>query len=270
MRALGRWLPPVLLVVALVAAWQIAASTGFLADTLGLESFLVPSPSEIADVMWQDRSLLADNAWVTFYEIVAGFLVALSDAHNQRDFRGRGFEDGVRGERRRDEDDRHIRARLADSLVDGREDWHAVLLFSTTLRVDGGDDVGPVGDRAAHVVRAFGPDALDHEAGISIDKHSHLAKSEGAISGFRFGERPRGRVRMPGERGYRGRRLVSGAKPQKRVVPLARDSPGPAPAAPVVLAPSTLGAASTRLPRSAGTRLGTSHAGRSHRDGSAR
>ncbi len=77
MRALGRWLPPVLLVVALVAAWQIAASTGFLADTLGLESFLVPSPSEIADVMWQDRSLLADNAWVTFYEIVAGFLVAL-------------------------------------------------------------------------------------------------------------------------------------------------------------------------------------------------
>jgi len=76
-RALGRWLPPVLLVVALVAAWQIAASTGFLADTLGLESFLVPSPSEIADVMWQDRSLLADNAWVTFYEIAAGFLVAL-------------------------------------------------------------------------------------------------------------------------------------------------------------------------------------------------
>jgi len=76
-KALGRWLPPVLLVVALVAAWQIAASTGFLADTLGLESFLVPSPSEIADVMWQDRSLLADNAWVTFYEIVAGFLVAL-------------------------------------------------------------------------------------------------------------------------------------------------------------------------------------------------
>ena len=77
MRALGRWLPPVLLVLALVAAWQIAASTGFLADTLGLESFLVPSPSEIADVMWQDRSLLADNAWVTFYEIAAGFLVAL-------------------------------------------------------------------------------------------------------------------------------------------------------------------------------------------------
>lgn len=77
MKALGRWLPPVLLVVALVALWQIAASTGFLADTLGLESFLVPSPSEIADVMWSDRSLLADNAWVTLYEIVAGFLVAL-------------------------------------------------------------------------------------------------------------------------------------------------------------------------------------------------
>ena len=77
MKAHARWLPPVVVVVALVAAWQIAASTGLLAATLGLESFLVPPPSEIADVMWQDRSLLADNAWVTFYEIVAGFLVAL-------------------------------------------------------------------------------------------------------------------------------------------------------------------------------------------------
>ena len=77
MKTLGRWLPPILLVVLLIGLWQVAASTGFLADTLGLENFLVPSPKEIADVMWKDRDLLADNAWVTLYEIVAGFFVAL-------------------------------------------------------------------------------------------------------------------------------------------------------------------------------------------------
>ena len=42
-------LAPLALIAALIAAWQIAADTGALADLLGLESFLVPAPSEIAD-----------------------------------------------------------------------------------------------------------------------------------------------------------------------------------------------------------------------------
>ena len=75
--ALRRWLPPVILVTVLIGLWQLAASSGFMADALGLESFLVPSPAEIADALWIDRDLLAENAWVTFYEIVAGFAVAL-------------------------------------------------------------------------------------------------------------------------------------------------------------------------------------------------
>ena len=66
-----------LFVVLLVAAWQLAASTGFLADVLGLDSFLVPSPAEIADSLATDRSLLAENAWVTFQEVIAGFAAAL-------------------------------------------------------------------------------------------------------------------------------------------------------------------------------------------------
>ena len=74
---LGRWLPPLLLLAALVGAWQIAASSGALADLLGLESFLVPSPAEIADSLWQNRSLLAENAWVTLREILFGLLCAL-------------------------------------------------------------------------------------------------------------------------------------------------------------------------------------------------
>jgi putative hydroxymethylpyrimidine transport system permease protein len=72
-----RWLLPLLLLAALTGAWQLAASTGLLADLLGLEEFLVPSPAEIAEALWQNRSLLADNAWVTLREIVFGLICAL-------------------------------------------------------------------------------------------------------------------------------------------------------------------------------------------------
>ena len=56
------WALPILLVVMLVGVWQLAAVSGFLADRLGLEDFLVPAPAEIAEVLWQDRSLIAENA----------------------------------------------------------------------------------------------------------------------------------------------------------------------------------------------------------------
>jgi len=72
-----RWLLPALLLAALIGAWQLAASTGAMADVLGLEDFLVPSPAEIADALWENRSLLADNAWVTLQEIVLGLGCAL-------------------------------------------------------------------------------------------------------------------------------------------------------------------------------------------------
>ncbi len=72
-----RWLLPTLLLAGLIGAWQIAASSGALADVLGLESFLVPSPAEIAESLWQNRSLLADNTWVTLREILLGFGCAL-------------------------------------------------------------------------------------------------------------------------------------------------------------------------------------------------
>ncbi|HTU15039.1 MAG TPA: ABC transporter permease [Solirubrobacterales bacterium] len=77
MRAVRHWLPPVVLILALLGLWQLAASSGFMADTLDLEDFLVPSPSQILDVLWQDRDLIAENARVTLVEIVAGFGVAL-------------------------------------------------------------------------------------------------------------------------------------------------------------------------------------------------
>lgn len=73
-----RWALPALLLAALVAAWQVAASTGFLADVLGLEEFLVPSPAEVASSLWESRSLLAENAWVTLREILLGLACALA------------------------------------------------------------------------------------------------------------------------------------------------------------------------------------------------
>lgn len=68
-----RWLLPGLLVAALIGAWQIAASTGALASVLNLEEFLVASPAEVASSLWENRALLAENAWVTLREVLLGF-----------------------------------------------------------------------------------------------------------------------------------------------------------------------------------------------------
>lgn len=72
-----RWILPALLLAALFGAWQIAASTGAIAEALSLEDFLVPSPAEIAGALWENRSLLAENAWVTLREMLLGILAAL-------------------------------------------------------------------------------------------------------------------------------------------------------------------------------------------------
>lgn len=72
-----RWLLPGLFLLLLLAAWQLAASTGTLADLFGLEDFLVPSPAEIGEAAWESRSQLADNTWVTLQEILLGMACAL-------------------------------------------------------------------------------------------------------------------------------------------------------------------------------------------------
>ena len=72
-----RWLLPTLFLLSLLGAWQLAASTGVLADVFGLEDFLVPSPAEIGEAIWENRSQLAENTWVTLQEIVLGMACAL-------------------------------------------------------------------------------------------------------------------------------------------------------------------------------------------------
>jgi putative hydroxymethylpyrimidine transport system permease protein len=73
-----RYVLPAIVLALLIGAWQLAATSGFLANVLNLEDFLVPAPSEIAKTLWEDRSLLADNAWVTLKEVLLGFACAVA------------------------------------------------------------------------------------------------------------------------------------------------------------------------------------------------
>jgi putative hydroxymethylpyrimidine transport system permease protein len=70
-------LAPAVVIVVLVAAWELAAQWHLLADLLSIEDFLVPAPSEVAESLWQQRSLLAEDAWVTLREVLLGFALAL-------------------------------------------------------------------------------------------------------------------------------------------------------------------------------------------------
>ncbi len=72
-----RWLPPLAVVVALLGLWELAAQWDWIADALNIKPFLIPAPSEIAQSLWDDRELLAEDAWVTVQEVVLGFALAL-------------------------------------------------------------------------------------------------------------------------------------------------------------------------------------------------
>jgi NitT/TauT family transport system permease protein/putative hydroxymethylpyrimidine transport system permease protein len=74
---LRRWVLPALLLAGLVGAWQFAASNNSVVEALHIEPFLVPSPAEVASSLWENRSLLAENAWVTLREMVFGIIWAL-------------------------------------------------------------------------------------------------------------------------------------------------------------------------------------------------
>lgn len=63
--------PPLLIVVLLVAAWQLYVDTG------GVDDLLLASPSQIAQALWDDRALLLDNFAVTAIEVGLGVLLAL-------------------------------------------------------------------------------------------------------------------------------------------------------------------------------------------------
>ena len=73
-----RWLPPLAVIAALLGLWELAARWELIADALSIEPFLVPAPSDVAESLWTDRELLAENAWVTVQEVLLGFAIAVA------------------------------------------------------------------------------------------------------------------------------------------------------------------------------------------------
>ncbi len=71
-----RVVAPLIVLAALIGLWELAARWDLLADALRIEPFLVPAPSDVAESLWRDRGLLADNAWVTVQEVLLGFAIA--------------------------------------------------------------------------------------------------------------------------------------------------------------------------------------------------
>ena len=68
-RLLVEWLPALVVFVAGIAVWE-GAVRGF-----GIENFLLPAPSDIAEILASDRGELWSAAFFTFREALAGFAV---------------------------------------------------------------------------------------------------------------------------------------------------------------------------------------------------
>ena len=71
------YLAPMAVILLLLGAWELAARWDLISNALNIQDFLVPAPSDIATSLWRDRSLLADDFWVTLREVLLGFLCAL-------------------------------------------------------------------------------------------------------------------------------------------------------------------------------------------------
>lgn len=67
----SRWLPPIAILAALIALWEIAVRV------TGVPDWLLPPPSAVAATLVRERDLLLANAKVTLVEVLAGFAVAV-------------------------------------------------------------------------------------------------------------------------------------------------------------------------------------------------
>jgi ABC-type nitrate/sulfonate/bicarbonate transport system permease component len=71
-RRLGaQLLPPLLFAALVLGVWQLYATIGDVPEST------LPKPTEVASAIWEERTLLLENAWVTIKEILLGFLLAI-------------------------------------------------------------------------------------------------------------------------------------------------------------------------------------------------
>lgn len=64
-------LPPVLFALFVLAVWQLYVVIGDVKEST------LPKPTDIAASMWDNRTMLIENAWVTIKEIALGFAAAI-------------------------------------------------------------------------------------------------------------------------------------------------------------------------------------------------
>ena len=76
MTAARKYLATIVVILVLLGVWELAARWDWISNALNIEDFLVPAPSDIAKSLWEDRSLLSSNAWVTLKEVLLGFAIA--------------------------------------------------------------------------------------------------------------------------------------------------------------------------------------------------
>lgn len=67
----ARALPPLAFAAAVLAAWQLAV------ELTGVAESTLPKPTRVASALWDERSLILDNAWVTTAEILLGYAAAV-------------------------------------------------------------------------------------------------------------------------------------------------------------------------------------------------
>jgi NitT/TauT family transport system permease protein len=73
-RRLREWVPALLVFALGIAAWQ------WLVPALGIQKFLLPRFSSVANTFWNDRSALWSEGWVTFKEALGGFAIGCGAA----------------------------------------------------------------------------------------------------------------------------------------------------------------------------------------------
>ena len=71
-RRLIRWLGPLVTFVLLIVLWDLATRV------FGWEEWLVPPPRDVAQALWDYRDLLPEHTWVTVWESLAGFALAIA------------------------------------------------------------------------------------------------------------------------------------------------------------------------------------------------
>ncbi|MDQ6822385.1 MAG: ABC transporter permease [Actinomycetota bacterium] len=71
MKLARRILPPTILLIALLGAWELYVDLG------GVDPFVLPSPHTVASSLYTDRSLLWSNFLVTAKEVILGSVAAI-------------------------------------------------------------------------------------------------------------------------------------------------------------------------------------------------